>query len=115
MIFILIRSYRFIYYILLTGFHICICVFFFMEITVLSNSDILQNEDIYSLSEVVKDEAVRFCIEHEQEKDLFALCQVANNLYPTHNHFRKLYTDYNKCNYDVRKAIMILNDIPLKV
>jgi hypothetical protein len=46
MIFILIRSYRFIYYILLTGFHICICVFFFLEITVLSNSDILQNEDI---------------------------------------------------------------------
>ena len=30
----------------MTGFHICICVFFFMEVSVLSNSDILQNDYI---------------------------------------------------------------------
>ena len=77
------------------------------------NMDIQGDVNICDLSEDVKDEARRFIIEHECEKELFALCQVAFNLNPMHKHARDLYTEYNKCGYEVRKAIMILCDIPI--
>lgn len=75
----------------------------------------IQTETHYinAISDDIKDEARRFCIDHETEKELFALCQVAFNLNPTHKHIRNLYTDYNKCNHNVRNAIMIMNDIPI--
>lgn len=66
-----------------------------------------------NISENTKDAARRFCIDHEQEKELFVLCQIAFNLNPAHKHERELYTDYNKCSHDVRNAIMIMNDIPI--
>ena len=72
-----------------------------------------QTSDIDSLSDEIKDEARRFCIEHENEKELFALCQVAFELNPMHKHARNLYTDYNKCNRDVRNTIMKMNELPL--
>lgn len=75
-----------------------------------NQNDICKSNNIL---EDTKDTARRFCIDHEQEKDLFASCQIAFNLNPTHKHARNLYTDYNKCSHDVRNAIMIMNDIPI--
>ena len=65
------------------------------------------------IDQATKDEARRFCIDHESEIELLPLCQVAFNLNPMHKHVRDLYTEYNKCNLEVRKAIMIMNDIPI--
>lgn len=65
------------------------------------------------IDQETEDEARRFCIDHESEIELLPLCQVAFNLNPMHKHVRDLYTDYNKCNLSVRKAIMIMNDIPI--
>ncbi len=75
------------------------------------NNDIDEESD--SLSEELKDKARRFIIDHESEKNLFALCQVAFNLNPMHNHVRDMYTAYNKCDYDVRNAIMRMSEIPI--
>ena len=74
-----------------------------------SNDSVVLEE----LSENAKDEARRFSIEHESEREFFALCQVACTLNPMHNHVRKLYTDYNMCSHDTRNAILIMNDIPV--
>ncbi len=85
-----------------------------ISVEVMKSDEIIESFEIMdSLSEKAKDEARRFIIEHECEKELFALCQVAFNLNPMHKHARDLYTEYNKCGYEVRKAIMILCDIPI--
>lgn len=57
--------------------------------------------------------ARKFSIDHEEEKELFILCQIAEYINPFHKHVRPLYTEYLEQNDDVRKAIMFLNGIPI--
>ncbi|MBR5658586.1 MAG: hypothetical protein IKX10_04225 [Lachnospiraceae bacterium] len=57
--------------------------------------------------------ARNFCIDHENEKRLFILCQIADYIDPLHQHVRSLYTEYLRQNDEVKNAIMVLNNIPL--
>ena len=70
-------------------------------------------EELIKISSNDIDIARNFCIDHEEEKELFPLCQVAFNLNPRHNYIRKMYTEYNRLSEDVRKAIMFMNEIPI--
>lgn len=57
--------------------------------------------------------ARNFCIDHEEQKKLFVLCQIADYIDPLHKHVRSLYTEYLRQNDEVKKAIMVLNNIPI--
>ncbi len=81
-----------------------------------SNNTNREHDEIVE-SEIPFDEetltlAKKFCIEHEDQKELFPLCQIANYISPLHKHTRKMYTDYILLSKSVQKAIMALNDIP---
>ena len=70
-------------------------------------------KELQKISNNILDIARNFCIDHEDEKELFPLCQVAFDLNPRHNHIRKMYTEYNRLGEDVHKAIMFMNEIPM--
>ena len=57
--------------------------------------------------------ARNFCIDHEEEKEIIPLCQIGYYIDPLHKHNREMYTEYNRLNKNVQKAIMFLNEIPV--
>ena len=50
--------------------------------------------------------AKQFLIDHEKERELIPLCQIAFVLNPNHKHIRPMYTEYNLLPYNTRKYIL---------
>ncbi len=64
----------------------------------------VQDEEVYLAAQ-------KFCIEHEEEKELLPLCQIAFFVDPHHKNIRNLYTDYNICSDSVKKRILELKGV----
>lgn len=65
------------------------------------NSDIDEAEQI---------RARQFIIDHEEEKNLVPLCQVAFLYHPNHKHVRPMYTEYCLLSSNVRRYVLQLCD-----
>ena len=80
-----------------------------------SKTSTIENKDIEADS-AFDDQTLtlarNFCIDHEEEKELFPLCQIGNYIDSLHKHNREMYTEYNRLGRNVQKAIMFLNEIP---
>ena len=83
------------------------------EKTVKISNEVNENNKKSNYSPEVLNKANNFCIDYENEKDLFVLCQIAKYIAPRHKHVREMYTAYLRLEEDVQNAIMEINEIPI--
>lgn len=55
---------------------------------------------------LLKEEADRFLIDYEAERDYLPLCVFASNLHRHERHTRKIYTNFCRCNDDLQNKIL---------
>ena len=65
-----------------------------------------QNDREEELNENDIIRAKQFLIDHEKERELIPLCQIAYVLNPNHKHIRPMITEYNLLPYNTRKYIL---------
>ena len=54
----------------------------------------------------LKEEADRFLIDNEAERDYLPLCVFASNLHRHERHTRKIYTNFCRCSNDLQNKIL---------
>lgn len=57
------------------------------------------------------EKARQFCIEHEEERSLLPLCQMAMKLNPLHNHHRKMFNDFNILSEEIQHEIFLISNV----
>ncbi len=72
-----------------------------------------KSREIELLEEEIEQKATAFCINHDEEKCLIPLCQVARITNPTHKHVRGMYNEFCASTRSVQNRVLKLCDISL--